>query len=189
MAKKRQTPRPSDRARVQRTVSSRIKDIRRSGVTQRELADRLGVNVSTVRRWENKERTANRRSREALYGIWKRTPKTLGAEGARVDLTPFFKRVWFDGRVNLPLNFRPVPSYQFPDSAPVVVTWRVKAEWIDAGGSGGDVVTVNVNVGPGADIARTVEESFIDWANKAQRSFTQLLSAIMEAVVLRWLKM
>lgn len=189
MAKKRQTPRPQDRARVQRTVSLRIKDIRRSGVSQREIADRLGVNVSTVRRWENQERTANRRSREAIYRLWRRTPKRLGAPGARVDLTGYFKRVWFDGRINTPLNFRPVPSYDFPDSAPVVVTWRVMAEWIDAGGSSGDEVTVNVNVGPGADLAGAVEDSFTAWVSKAQRSFTQLLKATMEAVVLRWLKM
>lgn len=187
MAKKRQIVAAKDRDRVSRTVSARIKDLRRSGITQKSIAERLGVNVSTVRRYENREIVPDRRKRESIYRAWKSSEKRLGREGARVDLTPYFKRIWFgDGGINSPLNFRPVPRYTFPESAPVVVTWRVEAEWIDAGGLAGDTVTVNVNIEPGEDAGPLVNDSFTEWANKAQRSFTQLISAKMEAVVLRW---
>lgn len=191
MAKKRQTPRPQDRARVQRTVSLRIKDIRRSGVSQREIADRLGVNVSTVRRWENQERTANRQSREAIYRLWRRTPKRLGVPGAVVNLSEYFKRVWFDENgVNLPLNYRPVPTYEWPTvGAPVTLTVFGEAEttgeqggeeWIDAN------MTVR-GLRSGDDLAAAVERRFLEYVETLNRRYkVQLLKYTMKRVLLRW---
>jgi len=189
MAKKRATVSAKDRARVARTVSTRISDLRRSGLTQRAIADRFGVSRETVRRWERGTQVPDRRTRERVYGAWRRSEKRLGKEGARVDLTPYFRRLWFgEGGVQSPLAFRPVPRYTFPNSAAVVATYRLDAEWIDAGGQVSDAVVVNVSVGPNQDLGAAVEASFIDWANKAQRSFTQLIKVQMVAVVLRWLK-
>lgn len=62
-----------------RTFGEEVWKLRwRSGVTQRELARRIGVNESTVRDWEKGEHQPCRRSRELLKELARQATEGIG---------------------------------------------------------------------------------------------------------------
>jgi len=190
MAKKRRTVSQRDRAKVSQTVSSRVWDLRRSGLSQQQIADRLGISRRSVRDYADRRRVPSRKVRERLYRLWRGSEKVLGRPGAVVNLTGYFRRKWFgEGGVNLPLNYRPVPSYTWPETgAPVDLIIYGTAEWIDEGGLNVEPETTFKARGlrPGDDLAAKVEERFLEWLEKARSSFSQVLSFVMDRVFLRW---
>lgn len=171
-----------------RTLQSRLKDLRAEGLSYADLARQLGVDRSTVSRWASGKRTPPANVRERVYSRWRRRDKRLRNAGAVVDLSAYFRRIWFDGAPNLPLAYRRVPLYDFPASAAVVVTSRFTLEFIDVGGFESNEGSFNVTIEPNQDIGAAVEERFLEFVLKAQTSFRRLLKVRMEAVVLRWLK-
>lgn len=126
-----------------------IIDLNISGLSDAEIARRLGVNRSTVGRWR-KGQTSPRKGGKGgnLTRLWKRTDKALG-EGGTVNLTSFFRRVWVqDGEAQLPLTIQPLPTYSFPPNAPVYML-AIFSDWIlETGENWPDkVLRVNLNVG------------------------------------------
>lgn len=178
-----------------RTLQARLKDLRAEGLSYAELASRLKVDRSTVSRWASGKRTPSANMRERVYSRWRRLDKRLRNAGAVVDLSGYFRRIWFDdGAPNLPLAYRRVPPYDFPPSAAVVVTSRFTIEFIDDGGFESNEGALNVTIEPNQDIGAAVQERFLEFVVKAQSPTTaggsdlRLLKVKMEAVVLRWLK-
>jgi hypothetical protein len=107
-----------------------IIDLNISGLSDAEIGRRIGVNRSTVGRWrkgETKPRKGGKGGR--LTRLWKRTDKVLG-QGGTVNLTSFFRRIWVkDGEPQLPLTIQTLPTYQFPNNAPVYVLAKF-SDWI-----------------------------------------------------------
>ena len=172
-----------------RTLQNRLRDLRAQGLSYAQLARELGVDRSTVSRWAAGKRTPDARTRERIYGRWRRRDKTLRNPGARVDLSGYFRRVWFEnGAIASPLNYRNVPPYGFPSSAAVVLTIRFTATISDIGGIENLETTINETYSPNGDVASIVETRFSQYVEKAATSFRQLLKVRREAVVLRWLK-
>lgn len=172
-----------------RTLQNRLKDLRAQGLSYAQLARELGVDRSTVSRWASGKRTPDARTRERVYGRWRRRDKTLRNPGARVDLSSYFRRIWYEnGAIQAPLNYRTIPPYGFPSSAAVVLTLRFSATISDVGGIETLETTINETYAPGGDIGAIVESRFADYVSKAATSFRQLLKVRREAVVLRWLK-
>lgn len=171
-----------------RTLQARLKDLRAGGLSYAELARQLGVDRSTISRYASGKRNAPADVREKIYRRWRRTDKTLRNPGAVVDLSNYFRRIWFDGTPNLPLAYRNVPPYGFPPSAPVVITSRFTFEIIDVGGFEKNEGSFNVNIEPNGDIGEAVQTRFLEFVEKAQTSFKRLLKVRREAVVIRWLK-
>ena len=106
-----------------------------------------------------------------------------------MNISSYFKRIWYDnGQIQTPLNYRNVPTWDFPNSAPVVVTWKVKAEIVDVGGFETLDVVRNVPIGPTDSIAQAVQESFEVFVEKSKTSFRDLLKVVRDQVLIRWLK-
>ena len=104
-----------------RTVQARLKDLKAQGLSYAQLGRELGVSRSLVSRWASGERTPSPKARRSIYGRWRRREKRLRNPGARVDLSGYFRRVWFqNGSIQSPLNYRNVPNYEFPSTAAVV---------------------------------------------------------------------
>ena len=172
-----------------RTVQNRLKDLRAQGLSYAQLGRELGVSRSLVSRWASGERTPSDKAKRSIYGRWRRRDKTLRNPGARVDLSGYFRRIWFqNGSIQSPLNYRNVPPYGFPQSAAVVITIRFTATISDVGGIEQLETTINETLPPNGDIAAIVENRFEEYVSKAATSFRQLLKVRRDAVVLRWLK-
>ena len=172
-----------------RTVQARLKDLKAQGLSYAQLGRELGVSRSLVSRWASGERTPSPKARRSIYGRWRRREKRLRNPGARVDLSGYFRRLWFqNGSLQSPLNYRNVPDYEFPSSAAVVLTIRFTATISDIGGIEELETTINETVSPGGDLASLVQSRFESYVEKAANSFRQLLKVRRDAVVLRWLK-
>tara|TARA_R100000654_G_scaffold52593_1_gene78707 strand:+ start:164 stop:691 length:528 start_codon:yes stop_codon:yes gene_type:complete len=172
-----------------RTVQARLKDLKAQGLSYAKLARELGVSRSLVSRWASGERTPSKRARRSIYGRWRRIDKRLRNPGARVDLSGYFRRIWFENNaISTPLNYRNVPLYDFPPSAAVVITIRFTATVSDVGGIEQLETTINETVAPEGDISSIVQTRFEEYVSKAATSFRQLLKVRREAVILRWLK-
>ena len=125
-----------------------IIDLNISGLTDAEIARRIGVNRSTVGRWRKGQTEPRKNRGGGLTRLWKRTDKALG-EGGTVNLTSFFRRVWVkDGEAQLPLTIQPLPTYSFPPNAPVYML-AIFSDWIlETGENWPDkVLRVNLNLG------------------------------------------
>ena len=125
-----------------------IIDLHISGLTDAEIARRIGVNRSTVGRWRKGQTEPRKNRGGGLTRLWKRTDKALG-EGGTVNLTSFFRRVWVkDGEAQLPLTIQPLPTYSFPPNAPVYML-AIFSDWIlETGENWPDkVLRVNLNLG------------------------------------------
>ena len=169
-------------------IRARLKDLQDSYGSYAELARSMGVNRSTVARWAAGTRKPSKRDRNRINDRWRRSSKKLRKEGAVVDISSYFRNLWYDGRVNSPLNFRNIPAWDFPNDAAVKVTWKVTAEIIDVGGFEVLDVVRNVTLEPKGNIAAAVQDSFEEWIIKAQNSFRQLLKVTKQAVLIRWLR-
>ena len=173
------------------TVKNRIRDLKGSGVSYAEIARSLGVNRSTVMRWAKGQTrpTLSKNQREKIYRKWRKAPKSLRNSGANVSLDEYFKRVWYDSNgLNLPLNYRPIPNYDFPNQASVRVLAVFNASIVDEGGFSKDEYAFQITLNPNQNIALAVQNKFFDWFNKAQTSFTRILRVERERVLLQWLK-
>ena len=174
-----------------RTLQNRLRDLRAQGLSYAQLARELGVDRSTVSRWAAGKRTPDARTRERVYGRWRRRDKTLRNPGARVDLSGYFRRVWFEnGSIATPFNYRNVPPYGFPNNAGVVITVRFELTLVDEGGINKQEAALNMNYPPNGDIAQIVDARFQEYFNKWLTDYKEgtLLKFVMRAVVLRWLK-
>jgi len=171
-----------------KTLQARLRDLKAGGLSYAELGRQLGVDRSTVSRWASGKRTPPPKVRRRIYGRWRRTEKRLRNPGAVVDLSGYFRRVWFQDGPRLPLAYRNVPPYSFPSTAPVVVTARYIMTFIDVGGLEESEGSFNVTLEPNQDIGQAVEQRFLEFVEKAQTSFRRLLKVVRQAVVLRWLK-
>ena len=169
-------------------IRSRLKDLQDSYGSYAELARSMGVNRSTVARWASGSRKPSKRDRNRINDRWRRSSKKLRKEGAVVDISSYFRKLWYNGRVNSPLNFRNIPSWDFPNDAGVVITWKVTAEIVDVGGFEVLDVVRNVPIEPKGNIAAAVQDSFEEWVGKAQTSFRELLKVTKQAVLIRWLR-
>lgn len=171
-----------------RTLQSRLKDLRAEGLSYAELGRQLGVDRSTVSRWASGKRQPSAKVRRRIYERWRRRDKRLRNPGAVVDLSGYFRRVWYDERPILPIAYRKVPPYDFPASAAVVATARYTMTFIDVGGLEESEGSFNITIGPNEDIGRAVQDRFLEFVEKAQTSFRRLLKVRREVVILRWLK-
>lgn len=170
-------------------IRSRLRDLQDTYGSYAALARSMGVNRSTVARWASGSRTPSDRDRRRIYDRWRRSQKRLRNEGAVVNISSYFKRIWYEnGQIQTLLNYRNVPTWDFPNSAPVVVTWKVKAEIVDVGGFETLDVVRNVPIGPTDSIAQAVEESFEEFVEKSKTSFRDLLKVVRDQVLIRWLK-
>tara|TARA_R100000734_G_C3314586_1_gene106212 strand:+ start:260 stop:823 length:564 start_codon:yes stop_codon:yes gene_type:complete len=99
-----------------------IADLNASGISDAEIARRIGVNRSTIGRWRKGEVSPKKRGKGGrLTRLWNRSDKVIGA-GGTVNLTSFFRRVWVkDGEPILPLAIKPLPTYSWPQNAPVSI--------------------------------------------------------------------
>ena len=171
-----------------RTLQARLRDLRASGKSYAQLGRELGVDRSTVSRWASGKRTPSRNVREKVYRRWRKSEKSLRNPGAVVDLSNYFRRVWYDDGPIVPLAYRNVPPYSWPSNAPVIVTARFVMTVNDVGGLEELDGSLNVNVSSNGDIGTAVEEQFLEFIVKAQTSFKRILKVVREAVVLRWMK-
>lgn len=171
-----------------RTLQARLRDLKAQGKSYAQLGRELGVDRSTVSRWASGKRTPPSNVREKVYGRWRRSEKRLRNPGAVVDLSSYFRRLWFDDGPIVPLAYRNVPSYSWPSNAPVIVTTRFMMKVSDVGGLEELEGSLNINVVPNGDIGSAVEEQFLEFIVKAQTSFQRVLNVVKEAVVLRWMK-
>ena len=183
-----------------KTLQARLRDLKAGGLSYAELGRQLGVDRSTVSRWASGKRTPDRRTRERVYGRWRRSDKRLRNPGAVVDLSGYFRRVWFDyPNAFRPYNYRSVPRYNFPNNAAVVVTVRFEITIADDGGIGTTEGTLSPNVPPNGDIAQIVGDRFDAYINEwvegvdprtGKRKYPEgaLLKIVRQSVVLRWLK-
>jgi len=160
-----------------------ITDLNISGLSDAEIGRRIGVNRSTVGRWRKGETEPRKGGKGGrLTRLWKRTDKDLG-EGGTVNLTSFFRRIWVkDGEPQLPLTIQPLPTYQYPNNAPVYML-AIFSDWIiETGENWPDkVLRANLNAG------ETGEERITDallGAMANQKSYP-LIYARMETVLLR----
>jgi len=107
-----------------------IRDLNAAGLSNAEIARRIGVNRSQITRYKKGETSPRKggKGRKLTY-LWKRTQKTIG-KGGVVDLTSFFRRVWVNNyEPILPLAIEPLPSYTWPNNAPVSIQANF-SEWI-----------------------------------------------------------
>jgi len=107
-----------------------IADLNASGISDAEIARRIGVNRSTIGRWRKGEVSPKKRGKGGrLTRLWNRSDKVIGA-GGTVNLTSFFRRVWVkDGQPILPLAIKPLPTYSWPANAPVSIMAKFDS-WI-----------------------------------------------------------
>ena len=170
-------------------IRSRLRDLQDSYGSYAALARSMGVNRSTVARWASGVRKPSKRDRRRINDRWRRSSKRLRNEGAVVNISSYFKRIWYDnGQIKSPLNYRNVPNWSFPNSAPVVVTWKVKADIVDVGGFETLDVVRNVAISPTDSIAQAVQESFEGFVEKSKTSFRDLIKVVRDQVLIRWLK-
>jgi len=170
-------------------IRSRLRDLQDAYGSYAALARSMGVNRSTVARWASGSRRPSKRDRRRINERWRRSDKRLRNEGAVVNISSYFKRIWYDnGQIKTPLNYRRVPTWDFPNSAPVVITWKVKAEIVDVGGFETLDVVRNVPISSTESIAQAVEESFEEFVEKSKTSFRDLLKVVRDQVLIRWLK-
>lgn len=107
-----------------------IRDLNAAGLSNAEIARRIGVNRSQITRYKKGETSPRKggKGRKLTY-LWKQTQKTIG-KGGVVDLTSFFRRVWVDNyEPILPLAIEPLPTYTWPNNAPVSIQANF-SEWI-----------------------------------------------------------
>tara|TARA_R100000734_G_C3286217_1_gene78874 strand:+ start:200 stop:733 length:534 start_codon:yes stop_codon:yes gene_type:complete len=174
-----------------RTVQARLKDLKAQGLSYAQLARELKVSRSLVSRWASGERTPSSKAKRSIYGRWRRIDKRLRNPGARVDLSGYFRKVWFkDGVVFKPFNYRNVPPYNFPNNAAVVITVRFELTLADEGGINKQEASININYAPNGDIAIAIDERFDEYFRKWIEDYQEgtLIKFVRKAVVLRWLK-
>ena len=174
-----------------RTLQARLKDLRAGGLSYAELGRQLDLDRSTISRYASGKRNAPANVREKIYRRWRRTDKTLRNPGAVVDLSNYFRRVWFEnGVVNTPFNYRNVPSYDFPNNAAVVITVRFQLTLVDEGGINKQEAALNINYPPNGDVAQIVDNRFQEYFTKWLEDYDEgtLQKFVMRAVVIRWLK-
>ena len=174
-----------------RTVQARLKDLKAQGLSYAQLGRELGVSRSLVSRWASGERTPSPQARRSIYGRWRRREKRLRNPGARVDLSGYFRRIWFkDGVIFQPFNYRNVPAYQFPNNAAVVITVRFELTLTDEGGLNTQEASLNITYPPGGDIASLISNRFDEYFQKWRENYNEgtLNKFEMKAVVLRWNK-
>lgn len=159
-----------------------IIDLRVSGFTDAEIARRIGVNRSTVGRWRKGETSPKKRGGVKLSNLWKRTDKVLG-EGGTVNLTSFFRRIWVnDGEPQLPLATSPLPTYQFPNNAPVYML-AIFSDWIIETGENWPDKVLRANLNSNETGEEKITTALLD-AMLAQANYP-LIYARMQTVLLR----
>lgn len=182
-----------------RTVQNRLKDLRAEGKSYAQIGRELGVSRSLVSRWAKGTRKPSKKKREAIYRRWRKQDKRLRNKGATVNLTSYFRRVWFEnGLIQLPLNYRNIPPYDFPNNAPVRVL-VVFRELILLNGDGdiqdfGKEPSIQETLSPNEDIAQAVERKFDEYVEQITKptnlggSGLRLLRVEIDRVLLQWLK-
>lgn len=159
-----------------------IIDLRISGLSDAEIARRIGKSRQTVYRWRTRRSEPRKRGGARLSRLWKRTDKVLG-EGGTVNLTSYFRRIWVkDGEPQLPLAIQPLPTYSFPNNAPVYML-AIFSDWILITGENwtDKVLRANLNLG---DTGGERITSALFAAMEAQKNYP-LIFARIETVLLR----
>lgn len=168
-----------------------IIDLNISGLTDAEIARRIGVNRSTVGRWRKGQTEPRKNRGGGLTRLWKRTDKALG-EGGTVNLSSFFRRVWVqNGEAQLPLTIQPLPTYSWPTNAPVSIVAKMSNWELASGANWGDKMLSSTFSGSPAMIrGSTGEDEITEALLIAMEAMTAgsddpLIYASMEFVLLR----
>lgn len=183
-----------------RTVQNRLKDLRAEGVSYAQIGRDLGVSRSLVSRWAKGERTPSRNKRESIYRRWRKLDKRLRNKGATVNLTSYFRRVWVkNGVIQTPLNYRNIPSYDFPNNAGVriLVVFReiIVLNAIGEIQDFGEEPSIQTTLSPNQDIAQAVEQRFDEYVEQITfptdvgGSGLVLVKVEIDRVLLQWLKL
>lgn len=187
---------------VRTRIKNRLKDYKASsGLTNTELAKELKISERTLYNYlrgdiANPSSKFTKNFKRRLYRRWKRSIIPLRNQGAVVDLSEYFRKVWFENGVFFtPYNTSPVPTYTFPPTAPVEILMEFEVIGIVDGvetvmpSNDGGAWSIRVeNLRPNADIASEIEERFTVYYNDSVRSELQFTKIMKEKVLLRWLK-
>lgn len=172
-----------------RTVQNRLKDLRAEGKSYAQIGRELGVSRSLVSKWAKGTRSPSKKKREAIYRRWRKQDKRLRNAGGVVDLSSYFRRLWYsNGVLNLPLNYRNIPPYSFPINAPVRLLIVFNAEYTDEGGFNNSEFVLEASISSNEDIGTIVEARFLEWFEKAQTSFLRVLKVMRSRIILQWMK-
>jgi len=180
--------------RVEKRISNRLRDYKASsGFTNKQLADDLGVSERTLYRYlrgdiKDPSSKFTKNFKRRLYRRWKGSDKSLRSAGAVVDLSEYFRRVWFDnGVLNDPIYLRTIPRYSFPQNAPVTVLVKMNVQLIEDGVEIEESFAFQIMlIEPVDTLAELVNTQFLEWYAKTVTSRLQITKIEREGVLLRW---
>ena len=110
---------PQNRAEVSRRVRDRIGELGRSGISQANIAKRLGLNTRTVERWRSGEVVPTQANRSRLYALNRRLvfPRDITSR--------VVKNVIVNGTISPPPLFKiPVSTGRVPKYWKRMKVWR-----------------------------------------------------------------
>lgn len=182
-------------------IRSRLKDLQDSYGSYASLARSMRVNRSTVARWASGSRKPSKRDRKRINDRWRRSSKRIRNEGATINLTSSFRRLWYrtDIGINRPLNYRKVPRYNWPNKYEVrilIVFRSVKIineegfeeDFIDSRKEDGEPSLAIGSIRPSDDLAALITQRFEEYVEKLtakEGSNAQIVQIVMDRVLLQ----